>query len=216
MPAVVTAAVPRRSPLVTNGFSGSFGIAFLLTVMPARSSASWACLPVTPKGRRSTSIRWLSVPPDTIRKPSPSSPPASACALRTIPAAYSRNPGWAASWNATALAAITCMSGPPWRPGNTALSIAAAYSSRHRMQPARGPRRVLCVVSVMTSAYGAGDGCAPPTMRPAMWAASTRNNAPTSSAIWRKAAKSMIRGYAVAPATIIFGRSRTARSRIRS
>ena len=34
MPAVVTAAVPRRSPLVTNGFSGSFGIAFLLQVMP--------------------------------------------------------------------------------------------------------------------------------------------------------------------------------------
>ena len=36
-----------------------------------------------------------------------------------------------------------------------------------------------------------------------MWAASTRNNAPTSSAICRKVAKSMIRGYAVAPAPII-------------
>src|SRR5262249_8814525 len=87
MPAVVTAAVPSRSPLVTNGFSGSFGIAFLLTVIPARSSASWATLPVTPKGRRSTSMRWLSVPPDTIRNPSPSRPAASARALRTIPAA---------------------------------------------------------------------------------------------------------------------------------
>ena len=70
MPAVVTAAVPSRSPLVTNGFSGSFGIAFLLHVIPARSSASCATLPVTPNGRRSTSIRWLSVPPDTMRKPS--------------------------------------------------------------------------------------------------------------------------------------------------
>ena len=35
MPAVVTDAVPSRSPLVTNGFSGSFGIAFLLQVIPA-------------------------------------------------------------------------------------------------------------------------------------------------------------------------------------
>ena len=34
MPAVVTDAVPSRSPLVVNGFSGSFGIAFLLQVMP--------------------------------------------------------------------------------------------------------------------------------------------------------------------------------------
>ena len=46
----MTAAVPRRSPLVTNGFSGSFGIAFLLQVIPARSSASCATLPVTPNG----------------------------------------------------------------------------------------------------------------------------------------------------------------------
>jgi len=39
MPAVVHDAEPSRSPLVTNGFSGSFGIAFLLHVIPARSSA---------------------------------------------------------------------------------------------------------------------------------------------------------------------------------
>ena len=34
MPAVVHDAEPSRRPLVTNGFSGSFGIAFLLHVMP--------------------------------------------------------------------------------------------------------------------------------------------------------------------------------------
>ena len=87
MPAVVTAAVPSRSPLVTNGFSGSFGIAFLLHVTPARSSASCAILPVTPNGRRSTRNKWLSVPPDTMRNPSAASASASARAFATISAA---------------------------------------------------------------------------------------------------------------------------------
>ena len=113
LPAVVTAAVPRRRPLVVKGFSGSFGIAFLLQVIPARSSASWAILPLTPNGRRSTSMRWLSVPPETMRKPSFASPVANPFALRTICAAYSLKSGCAARWNATAFAAMTCMSGPP-------------------------------------------------------------------------------------------------------
>ena len=51
----------------------------------------------------------------------------------------------------TALAAMTCMSGPPCMPGNTALSIASACSARHMIMPPRGPRRVLCVVNVTTS-----------------------------------------------------------------
>ena len=125
MPAVVTDAVPSRSPLVTNGFSGSFGIAFLLQVIPARSSASCATLPVTPNGRRSTSIRWLSVPPETMRKPSSASASASARGVaHDVGRVLGGTSGWLASRNATALAAITCMSGPPCRPGNTALSIA--------------------------------------------------------------------------------------------
>ena len=98
------------------------------------------------------------------------------------------------------------MSGPPCRPGNTALSIAVAYCSRHTIAPARGPRRVLWVVMVTTSATGTGDGCAPPATSPAMCAASTMSSAPQASAISRNAAKSMMRGYAVAPAMIIFGR----------
>jgi very-short-patch-repair endonuclease len=35
MPCVVTAGVPRRSPLVTNGLRGSLGTVFLFVVMPA-------------------------------------------------------------------------------------------------------------------------------------------------------------------------------------
>ena len=61
---------------------------------------------------------------------------------------YSFHSGSRASAKATALAAMTCMSGPPWTPGNTALSIFSAHSSPHRMRPPRGPRRVLWVVEV--------------------------------------------------------------------
>ena len=39
-----------------------------------------------------------------------------------------------------------------WVPGKIALSMALAYSSRHRIRPPRGPRSVLWVVVVTTSA----------------------------------------------------------------
>ena len=196
MPCVVTDGVPIRRPEVTNGDLGSSGTVFLLSVMPASSSAFWASLPVSSSSnvRRSISIRWFSVPPETRRKPRSPSASASAAALATIWRAYSPNSGDAASPKATALPAITCSSGPPWRPGKIALSIAAACSERDTMHPPRGPRSVLCVVKVTTSAYGTGLGCAPPAMSPAMWAASNRKRAPTSSQISRIGAGSMIRG----------------------
>ena len=63
-----------------------------------------------------------------------------------------------ASLKRTALAAITCISGPPCVPGKTAelsfFSISAL--SRARIRPPRGPRSVLCVVVVTTSAIGTG------------------------------------------------------------
>ena len=84
MPWVVTDAVPMRRPLVTNGLRGSSGMVLRFSVMPARSSTVWASLPVSSASneRRSTSMRWLSVPPDTRRKPSPARAAASASALR--------------------------------------------------------------------------------------------------------------------------------------
>jgi hypothetical protein len=45
--------------------------------------------------------------------------------------------------------------------------------------PPRGPRSVLCVVVVTTSAYGTGDGCSPAATSPAMCAMSTMKYAPT-------------------------------------
>ena len=68
-PRVVPAGVPRRTPEVTVGGCGSNGMPFLLQVMCARPSAASASLPVTPFGRRSTSIRWVSVPPVTMSSP---------------------------------------------------------------------------------------------------------------------------------------------------
>ena len=73
----------------------------------------------------------------------------------------SRNSGRAASAKATALAAMTCSSGPPCSPGKTALSTALASSAEHTMAPPRGPRRVLWVVKVTTSATPTGEGCTP-------------------------------------------------------
>ena len=188
MPAVVSAAVPRRRPEVRNGERGSSGMVLRLQVMPARSRTSWASFPVSSssKGCRSTSSMWLSVPPETSRNPCPASASARAAALATTCAAYRRNSGRAASAKATALAAMTCSSGPPWSPGNTALSIFLARSCPHRMAPPRGPRSVLWVVSVTTSATPTGLGWAPPAMRPAGWAASNMKRAPTESAISRK------------------------------
>ena len=61
--------------------------------------------------------------------------------------------------------------------------MAWARPSRHRMQPPRGPRRVLWVVKVTMSEKGTGLGWAPPAISPAMWAASNSSSAPTESAI---------------------------------
>ncbi len=80
-PRVVIAGEPSRMPLVTNGFSGSFGIAFLLTVMCAQPSAASASLPVMFLARRSTRNMWLSVRPETMRSPREMSVCAISCAL---------------------------------------------------------------------------------------------------------------------------------------
>ena len=49
--------------------------------------------------------------------------------LYSVPLDYSANAGCIASWKATALAAIICISGPPCVLGKTAISMAEAISS---------------------------------------------------------------------------------------
>ncbi|MNP84103.1 hypothetical protein D3C76_1832660 [compost metagenome] len=77
------------------------------------------------------------------------------------------NPSPKASLNATALAAMTCISGPPWYTGKIVLSSRAAYCALARIKPPRGPRKVLWVVEVMKSAMPTGDGYTPAAINPA-------------------------------------------------
>ena len=158
MPRLETAAVPRRIPLVTNGDCGSFGIVFLLAVILASSSHFSTSLPVRPLAAKSTNIKWLSVPPETISMPRFCNPLQRACALSIIRFPYSLKLGSNASLKQSALAAITCIKGPPWIPGKIALFnlCSVANSSEERIIPPRGPRSVLCVVVVVTWAYGIG------------------------------------------------------------
>ena len=59
-------------------------------------------------------------------------------------------------------------------PGNIAeLNFLAKSSLLVKIKPPRGPRNVLCVVVVATSAYGNGLGCTPAATRPAKCAMST-------------------------------------------
>ena len=87
---------------------------------------------------------------------------------------------------------------------------------RVRIMAPRGPRNVLCVVVVITGACPTGDGCAPPATSPAMCAMSATRIAPTSFAISANAGKSIVRGIAVPPQKITFGRSASASARTSS
>ncbi len=112
-PRDVIAGVPIRTPEVTNGFSGSNGIAFLFAVMCTSSNKASASLPVRFSERTSNNNRWLSVPPETVLIPSASSASPKTFAFVMTCCAYVLNSGCNASPNATAFAAITCINGPP-------------------------------------------------------------------------------------------------------
>ena len=211
IPRVVVAGVPMRMPEAMFGGFASNGIAFLLTVIPTSSSSVSASRPVTPRGVTSTRARWLSVPPETSRAPASRIVSARTEAFSMVRAWSRRKPSVWARCRATALAAITCIRGPPWTPGKTDLSIAWASvlfpsagksarsmpggrSARANTRPPRGPRSVLWVVVVMMSAWGNGLGCRPAATRPATCAMSTNSSAPTPCAIAASRSKSQVRG----------------------
>jgi len=80
-----------------------------------------------------------------------------------------------ASLKQTALAAITCINGPPCKPGKIALLNFFINSSLLvKIIPPLGPRNTLCVVDVTTSAYLVGFGYSPPATKPEKCAISTK------------------------------------------
>ena len=66
---------------ITKGDLGSLGMVFLFAVICVSSSIFSTAFPVRSKEVRSISIKWLSVPPETILMPLSISPLQRACAL---------------------------------------------------------------------------------------------------------------------------------------
>src|SRR6266496_1956536 len=99
---------------------------------------------------------------------------AMALALATICFWCSLKDGSMASFKHTAFAAMVCTSGPPCVPGKVSRSSSLAKAALQSTKPARGPRRVLCVVVETMSACGTGLGCSPAATSPAMCAISTK------------------------------------------
>ena len=136
----------------------------------------------------------------------PRAPPRARARSRAICARSRGTRAAAPRRKATALAAITCMSGPPCPPGKTAVSIAFANRASHRIMPPRGPRSVLCVVVPISCAWPTGLGWSPAATSPAMCAMSAKSSAPTSSAISRKRVEVEHARVGRGAARIIFGR----------
>src|ERR671937_1645390 len=83
IPRVVTLGLPSLIPLGLNFDASSKGMALRFTVIPTPSATSCTCFPLRPCGRRSISMRWLSVPPLTSLSPRSCSRAASAFAFST-------------------------------------------------------------------------------------------------------------------------------------
>ena len=159
---MASAGVPIRSPLETAGGRGSNGTALRLTVIPTAASRSSACLPSSSDSRRSTQhqvhVGAAGQHVDAAAGAAAARPRPPWRRRGSAPGARgtARTP---AIRSATALPAMTCSSGPPCWPGNTAELIFFASSSVQRIIPPRPPPIVLWIVVVTTSAYGTGLGC---------------------------------------------------------
>ena len=143
MPWVVTLGEPTRSPDGDVGGAGSYGMAFLLSVMRAGVAAALG-LGAGDPDRAQVDQREVGVGAAGHR--------AHALGLQPLGQRLGVGDdlggvglvrGRAASLSATALAATACMSGPPWENGKTALSSAFACS-RGRGSCRRAGRAAPC------------------------------------------------------------------------
>ena len=166
-PRVVTAGEPRRMPLGFIGGLVSNGMAFLLTVMRARSSACLGFLAAQALGEHveQHQVRIGAAGDHAEAGVHQASAPARA----RWPPPASDTPRTPAAWLPG--------SRPPWPPPRAPADRPACRGRRScrspcrtspcaRIMPARGPRSVLCVVEVTMSAYWQGLGCTPAATRP--------------------------------------------------
>ena len=113
------------------------GTAFLLTVMRARWSASSATLPVRPRRRRSTQHEVVvGAARDQVEAALDQRRRRARARSRPRAAGRRGSRRVSASPKHTALAAMTCISGPPWSAGNTALSSFSAQRRAAQHEPA--------------------------------------------------------------------------------
>ena len=151
----------EAQPEVTNGERGSSGIVLRLQVMPARSRTSWATLPVSSasKVRRSTRTMWLSVPPETRRNPSVGERRGQRRGVGHHLAGVVGELGpWRPRRRPPPWPRSRARAGRPAGPGRPRSRSSWPVLARHRMAPPRGPRSVLWVVKVTTSATPTGSG----------------------------------------------------------
>ena len=161
----------------------------MFAVIPALSRASWATLPVTPRAEVDEHQVVVGAAGDD-----PQPQPArrrQALALSTI-LRHNREVRPGRFGETDRFGGDDVHQGPPCIQGKTALSILGGRFPAED-DPPRGPRSVLWVVKVTTSAWGTGLRVGPAGDQAGDVGGVDHNSAPTSSAISRKRAKSMKR-----------------------
>jgi len=142
MPRVVTEGLPKRIPPPFIGGRGSKGIEFLLTVMPARSRAFSASVPVMP--RECTSIRKQMVVRAARHDAKPELGDGRGHGFRVghyllLIFLEGRLHGF---FQADCFCGDGVDQRTALRPGNVSLSSSLANAALHRTKPPRGPRNV--------------------------------------------------------------------------
>mmetsp|Transcript_21863 Transcript_21863/g.70613 ORF Transcript_21863/g.70613 Transcript_21863/m.70613 type:complete len:232 (-) Transcript_21863:166-861(-) len=128
-PREVSAGVPTRMP---PGMKADLspGTVFLLRATLAISRTDSTRAPSMPEGFRSTSSRWLSVPPETREYPRSVMAEAKRAQFLITCVWYPTNSGVAACFSAVASAVMVWLWGPPWWPGKTEALIGPSRSYR--------------------------------------------------------------------------------------
>ena len=154
------AGVPRRMPEVTIGFSVSFGMPFLLQVMSARSEHVLGLLAGEALRAQVDQHHVVFGAAGDDARPRAFSTSPSACAFCDDLVAVGLELGLQRLAERHRLAGDHVHQRAALQAGEDgAVDLLRDVFVFIRMKPPRGPRSVLCVVEVTTSACGTGFGC---------------------------------------------------------